>query len=296
VEAIMTSRVPGANPSNSPVEETSTRREFLATTVVGAAAVVVGCTGASPGEADGLTDGLTDGSQDDLTGAGTTDGQGPEATSADADTVKGADSAAGADADTVADADAGVVADADATADSDGSLPDAPTPECLETEDNALGPAYVDGAPLREAGELNVLDWPGTVLTISGQVSGLDCEVIPGAKLDLWQADAAGCYNGSRIGCDALDPDWPLRGLVNADSEGKYSFSTIYPGVYPGRTRHIHLTVRAVGYKTLTTQIYFAGVPENAIDGLIEAPLIIELEEGLGGALSGEFPIVLVAL
>ena len=34
---------------------------------------------------------------------------------------------------------------------------------------------------------------------------------------------------------------------------------SIVPGVYPGRTRHIHVKVQPRGGRVLTTQLYFPG-------------------------------------
>lgn len=169
-----------------------------------------------------------------------------------------------------------------------------PTPSCVQTEDNELGPAYLGDAPFRT--ELNVLGWPGISLTISGRVRATDCTPIAGAILDVWQADDAGHYDGSSIDPDgnpAPDPAYPLRGRLETAADGSYVFSTLYPGLYTGRTRHIHLIASAPGYARLITQIYFAGVPENGTDGLIEPELIIELEQAPDGSLAGVFEVVL---
>lgn len=184
---------------------------------------------------------------------------------------------------------------ADATPDGmDNCEPEGTTPQCGETEDNALGPAYLPDAPFRT--ELNVLDWPGVPLVMSGRVLGPDCKLpVANAVLEVWQADDEGCYDGSNIGCGgtAPDPAWPLRGRLTPDATGRYTFSTIRPGLYPGRTRHVHIRVTAPGYQTLVTQIYFAGEPANATDGLIKKPLIISLCGDASIGLSGFFPIVL---
>ncbi len=181
---------------------------------------------------------------------------------------------------------------------SDAGSADAPsTLSCPETDSNILGPAYVDGAPLRSDGNLNPLRWPGTALTLSGRVmSAVGCTPLAGAELDLWQADDGGCYDGSAIGCGPLSAEWPLRGRVRTDADGRYRFTTIYPGLYPGRTRHIHAIVRATGHLELTTQIYFAGEPANATDGAILPSLVVDLTTDATGALSGELDIVLAAL
>ena len=53
------------------------------------------------------------------------------------------------------------------------------------------------------------------------------------------------------------------------DREGGYHFRTLRPVAYTGRTPHIHVKVRAGGYRTLTTQLYVAeGDARNARDGL----------------------------
>ena len=47
-----------------------------------------------------------------------------------------------------------------------------------------------------------------------------------------------------------------LRGHVVTDAEGYYSFTTIYPGEYEGRTRHIHIrATSADGSRDVVTQL-----------------------------------------
>ena len=58
------------------------------------------------------------------------------------------------------------------------------------------------------------------------------------------------------------------------DADGHYKLETILPAVYPGRTRHIHVKVRAKeGGRILTTQTYFPGEAGNARDGLYRPEL-----------------------
>jgi protocatechuate 3,4-dioxygenase beta subunit len=55
-----------------------------------------------------------------------------------------------------------------------------------------------------------------------------------------------------------------------ADGTGRYAFRTIRPGLYPGRTPHIHLRAQpAGGGAALTTQVYFPDEPRNETDGLL---------------------------
>ncbi len=74
------------------------------------------------------------------------------------------------------------------------------------------------------------------------------CVPVAGALLDFWHADADGEYD--------LD-GFRLRGHQFTDGEGHFSLETVMPGLYPGRTRHIHVKVQAPGGPILTTQLYF---------------------------------------
>jgi len=162
-----------------------------------------------------------------------------------------------------------------------------PTPECAETEDNIEGPFYKAGAPdktsLYEAG------MPGTRLTISGQVFGLDgCEALAGAVLDVWQADDAAVYDGA---------GYKLRGKLHPDADGKYVLETIIPGHYLNgaqyRPAHVHVKASAPGHVLLTTQLYFEGDPYNDIDPFIKPELIMTLSDGPNGEKLATFDFVL---
>ena len=55
-----------------------------------------------------------------------------------------------------------------------------------------------------------------------------------------------------------------------ADGAGRYAFRTIRPGLYPGRTPHIHLRAQPPGGgAALTTQVYFPGEARNETDALL---------------------------
>jgi protocatechuate 3,4-dioxygenase beta subunit len=90
--------------------------------------------------------------------------------------------------------------------------------------------------------------------------------------------------------------------LVGADAA--FRFRTIKPVPYPGRAPHIHFAISGPGIERLTTQMYVAGEPANARDGILgrvrdaaaRARLIVPLEpapEMEPGALAGRFDIVL---
>ena len=67
---------------------------------------------------------------------------------------------------------------------------------------------------------------------------------------------------------------------------------TIVPGLYPGRTRHIHVKVQAPRGKVLTTQLYFPSEPSNESDGLFDEALLVSVREAKGSK-NGAFDFVL---
>ena len=67
-------------------------------------------------------------------------------------------------------------------------------------------------------------------------------------------------------------PAFQGYGRAVADGQGRYTFRTIRPGHYGGRTPHIHLRAhRPGGGPALTTQVYFPDEAQNARDSLFTA-------------------------
>jgi protocatechuate 3,4-dioxygenase beta subunit len=171
----------------------------------------------------------------------------------------------------------------------------APTPECLETEDNILGPYWLEGAP--ERSDLTEAGLAGTRLQLTGRVLGLAaaaCTPLAGALLDVWQSDDRGDTPS-----DYSDKaTWRLRGRLYTAADGSYDLRTIVPGHYLNgpafRPAHIHVRVSAPGHRLLTTQLYFDGDPYNGTDEFIEAPLIMKLTD-VGGGKAAKFDFVIPA-
>jgi hypothetical protein len=69
--------------------------------------------------------------------------------------------------------------------------------------------------------------------------------------------------------------------------------TTVVPGLYPGRTEHIHVKAQAPSGPMLTTQLYFPGVQENARDGFFDAKLLLGVSNASNG-LSATFNFVLI--
>ncbi len=145
------------------------------------------------------------------------------------------------------------------------------------TPDQTAGPFYphtkpgdtdadltqVEGASARASGE---------IIEVSGRILSVKGHALPGAAVEIWQADMNGRY---------FDPrDWSLRttrdrnfqgyGAVRAGTDGAYRFRTVRPAPYDTgfnrRTPHIHFRVVDGRLGELVTQMYFPGEPLNAQD------------------------------
>jgi hypothetical protein len=164
-------------------------------------------------------------------------------------------------------------AQGDGTPTADDDLLLAPTPECRDDDDLDLtlaqteGPFFTPDSPERTS--LREDDIPGTPLRVTGFVYSSGCDPAPNALIDFWHCDDAGVYDNE---------GYRLRGHQFADDDGRYELETILPGVYPGRTRHIHVKVQAAGGPVLTTQLYFPDEPENERDGIFDPSLVMDIE------------------
>lgn len=152
------------------------------------------------------------------------------------------------------------------------------TPQCLETEDNILGPFYVPNAPLRS---VIAQEGEGIPLVLSGRVmsAGNACAVIENALVDVWQANDVGEYD--------LTSQMQWRGRLFTEQDGSYQFVTLVPGRYLNgnqlRPRHIHVKASAPGFVDLTTQLYFRGDRYLAADPFVKPSLVMPLTRALVG-------------
>lgn len=108
----------------------------------------------------------------------------------------------------------------------------------------------------------------GERLVLTGRVLTLSCRPVPNARIDLWQADGQGRYDNA---------GYKLRGHEFTDEDGRYWFTTVLPGEYPGRTPHVHLKITVPGRPTLTTQLYFPDAVRNREDGIFDPALTVRL-------------------
>jgi catechol 1,2-dioxygenase len=143
-------------------------------------------------------------------------------------------------------------------------------PQDGATESTVLGPFYVPGAPLRAYGESMAEEPAGTPASVQGRVLSTAGEPIAGAELDVWQNGADRLYAVQRPEA----PEEHLRGRYRTRDDGSFAFVAVRPvaypipddgpvgrmlaatGRHPWRPAHLHLIVRADGFRTVATHIF----------------------------------------
>jgi hydroxyquinol 1,2-dioxygenase len=163
----------------------------------------------------------------------------------------------------------------------------------IATESTVLGPFHMVASPARALGDTIDLVGTGPQCVLEGRVLSADGTPLPGAVLDVWQADDQGFYDVQQPG---VQPAGNGRGLFTADSDGGYWFRTVVPTYYPiptdgpvgtlldatrrhpYRPAHVHFIVTAPGHRPLTTHIFVAGSPYIESDAVfaVKKSLITE--------------------
>ena len=141
------------------------------------------------------------------------------------------------------------------------------------TQSTVLGPFHVVESPPRELGDTIDLIGEGEPCVVTGRVVSVDGTPLPGAVLDVWQANDQGYYDVQQ---PDVQPPGNGRGLFTAGDGGEFWFRTIVPSYYPipadgpvgalleatrrhpNRPAHIHFIVQAPGHRPLTTHIFVA--------------------------------------
>ena len=143
-----------------------------------------------------------------------------------------------------------------------------PTPACDDHDDptpaQTEGPYFKPSSP--ERSNLREKGVKGTVLVLSGKVVDTNCKPVAKALLDWWHADDAGEYDNT---------GFRLRGHHYTDAQGNFRLETIVPGLYTGRTRHLHVKLQAPNKPALTTQLYFPDDAANKKDFLFKPILLM---------------------
>ena len=166
----------------------------------------------------------------------------------------------------------------------------------VATESTVLGPFHVVESPVRELGDN--IDFVGTGMpcVVTGRVISVGGTPLPGAKLDVWQANDQGFYDVQQ---PEVQPRANGRGLFTADDKGEFWFRTVVPTYYPiptdgpvgellkatgrhaFRPAHIHFIVTAPGHRPLTTHIFVAGSEYIESDTVfaVKKSLVADFEE-----------------
>jgi hydroxyquinol 1,2-dioxygenase len=176
------------------------------------------------------------------------------------------------------------------------------------TESTVLGPFHMTESPVREVGADIDLVGSGEPCVVSGRVLSQDGTPLPGAVLDVWQADADGFYDVQR---PDLQPPGNGRGLFTADAAGRFWFRTCVPSPYPiptdgpvgdllratgrhpYRPAHIHFIATAEGHAPVTTHIFVAGSDYLDSDAVfaVKSSLVEDFAETDDPSLAREFGV-----
>jgi len=138
------------------------------------------------------------------------------------------------------------------------------------TAESPMGPFYPIGHPADADMDLTRLKGHsaralGQVIEVSGRVFDVHGNPVPGATLELWQANAAGRYDHpSDVSKAPLDPNFQGYATLKTDAKGDWRIVTVKPGGYDSpighRTPHIHFDLRGQKSRNVA-QLYF---PEEA--------------------------------
>ncbi|WP_420402369.1 dioxygenase [Nisaea sp.] len=157
------------------------------------------------------------------------------------------------------------------------------------TPSSVLGPFHVLGAPLLPVGGDLIRNNEGDPLVVSGRVKGAKGEILAGAELEIWQTAANALYSSQ----DENQSEYNLRARQVVGADGRYCFSTVRPVPYevptdgPGgemlratgrhawRPSHLHIIVRAPGYRSLVTELF----PDN--DPYLDEDAVFGVREGI---------------
>src|SRR5687768_1633260 len=134
------------------------------------------------------------------------------------------------------------------------------------TAESPMGPFFPLDVPTDSDADLTWLKGhskraSGQVIEIAGRVLDLKGNPIAGARLDLWQANAAGRYaHPADIAKAPLDPDFQGFASIVSDAKGEWRIVTVKPGGYDSpighRPPHIHFDVRGKTHRNVA-QLYF---------------------------------------
>lgn len=140
------------------------------------------------------------------------------------------------------------------------------------TEATVFGPFFVENSPEIEQGGDIAAGQVGEPCWVEGTVTDTEGRPVPGARIEVWEADADGLY-------DVQYEDSRTQGRAHlfSDDQGNYRFWGVTPTPYPiphdgpvgalldhvnrphYRAAHLHFMVTADNLRTLVTHIFVRG-------------------------------------
>ena len=168
------------------------------------------------------------------------------------------------------------------------------------TPATVLGPFHIEGAPELGYGDDMSQGLPGTPLYVHGVVRDLDGRPVPGAVLDVWQADNEGLYESQHADVDEAR----LRAKYTTREDGTYCMRTVAPLGYTipmdgpvgelisrtdishFRPAHVHFLINVPGYEPLITHLFEEGadyLDSDVVFGVKEQ-LVVRYEKREPGA------------
>jgi hydroxyquinol 1,2-dioxygenase len=162
------------------------------------------------------------------------------------------------------------------------------------TPATVLGPFHIEGSPELDFGADMSQGLPGTPLYVHGVVRDLDGNPVPGAVLDVWQADNEGLYESQHADVDEAR----LRAKYTSRADGRYCVRTVAPLGYTipldgpvgelmaktdishFRPAHVHFLLNVPGYEPLITHLFQEGadyIDSDVVFGVKE-PLVVRFE------------------
>lgn len=158
---------------------------------------------------------------------------------------------------------------------------------CTVTSTETAGP-FPTKSPSSLVTANIVSDRTGVAFTINITIKNTNasCAVLAGAIVDIWHCDKDGYYSeygGTGMQSADFTTVHFLRGRQTTNTDGKVSFTSIFPGWYSGRATHIHVHIyNASGTSLLVTQIAFPEGSGSAV-ALVNASTANGYSKGLSG-------------
>ncbi|KAF9237387.1 aromatic compound dioxygenase [Melanogaster broomeanus] len=163
------------------------------------------------------------------------------------------------------------------------------------TENCVQGPFYTEDAEELELGDSIASEGKGEYMYVEGRVLTTEGEPIPNAVIETWEADRNGTYDIQYA--DRTRPD--CRGRLRTQGDGSFGYRAVVPPPYaiPGdgpvaqllisqgrhntRPNHLHMIVKAPGYRKLVTALYPEGCDYLSSDPVfgVKKSLVVKLEQ-----------------